>query len=570
MRFAALYIPDFGVQAVVRAEPELRGRAVALIDGTPPIWNVVAANAAALRLGIELGMARTPAEQFPGVHIRKRSLAQERAAHAALLDAGWSFSPRLEDTSPSTIVLDLAGLGSLFGSEESMAQQLAGRVQAAGLEARVATASNISAAILAARGFPGITCIAPGEEAQRLGILPVAVLFPAAENEATARSVSTAEELAAREVAEILERWGIQTCAALAKLPVLELSERLGQQGVRWQELARGAHARSLVVAEPNFSFAEELELEDAVAELEPLAFLLGRLLEQLKQRLVARALAFRAIHWRCELEPSFENALQTRPQAASRSGYEKLLTLPVATRDTKMLLNLLRLQLQGDPPAAAIQKIMMVAEPARPRAVQGGLFQTPAPDAEKLELTLARLAKLVGESPESPPQRAGSPRLVDTHRPDEFRMERFTGHGKPFPRDDTRARQVQPSAAGETKKPRKPGTALQKRATPAGVPAMALRMFRPPVAARVELREGIPARVFFGGTAGDVQAASGPWRTSGDWWREDGWQQDEWDLEIAFRVTTKDRALQPPGPGLYRFFYDVLRQGWFVRGMYD
>ena len=53
---------------------------------------------------------------------------------------------------------------------------------------------------------------------------------------------------------------------------------------------------------------------------------------------------------------------------------YEKTLTLPVPMRDSKMLLNLLRLQLQGDPPSAPILKIRMAAEPARPRAVQTGL----------------------------------------------------------------------------------------------------------------------------------------------------------------------------------------------------
>jgi len=91
--------------------------------------------------------------------------------------------------------------------------------------------------------------------------------------------------------------------------------------------------------------------------------------------------------------------------------------------------------------------------------------------------------------------------------------------------------------------------------------------------------------------------AASGPWRTSGDWWREDGWQQDEWDLEIRFHSSrlfagasqvpwapraqehlginfkneqspTSAKAL--PQCGLYRFYYDAILQSWFVRGMYD
>ena len=84
----------------------------------------------------------------------------------------------------------------------------------------------------------------------------------------------------------------MHTCAALAALPVLQLSERLGQEGVRLHELARARSARAMVLAQPAIYFEEEMELEDAVAELEPLSFLLGRLLNQLCARLAARSLA--------------------------------------------------------------------------------------------------------------------------------------------------------------------------------------------------------------------------------------------------------------------------------------
>ncbi len=110
MAFASIHVPNFLVQAAMRAEPNLRARAVALVDGTPPIWNVVAANEAALRAGIELGMAKSQAAQFCAVEIRQRSRLQEKSAHAALLDLGASVSPRMEDTAPDTIILDIAGL----------------------------------------------------------------------------------------------------------------------------------------------------------------------------------------------------------------------------------------------------------------------------------------------------------------------------------------------------------------------------------------------------------------------------------------------------------------------------
>src|SRR6266404_3839481 len=46
MAYAAIYVADFMVQAVVRAEPGLRNCAIALLEGTPPLRKVVAANEA--------------------------------------------------------------------------------------------------------------------------------------------------------------------------------------------------------------------------------------------------------------------------------------------------------------------------------------------------------------------------------------------------------------------------------------------------------------------------------------------------------------------------------------------
>ena len=154
---------------------------------------------------------------------------------------------------------------------------------------------------------------------------------------------------------ETLERWGVRTCEALAKLPLLELSERLGQQGVQLHQWARGASGRSLILAEPKLCFEEEMALEYAVEELEPLAFLLGRLLDQLCARLTARSLSACAIRLRFELDASSEDESAPHRILHKRSSenklYEKLFTLPVPMRDSKMLLTLLRLHLQSDPP---------------------------------------------------------------------------------------------------------------------------------------------------------------------------------------------------------------------------
>lgn len=525
MAFASIYVPNFLVQSVVRADSALRNRVIVLVDGTPPLEKVVAMSEAAARAGIQLSMTKSQATQFSGIEIRSRSRTQGKAAHAALLDIGWSVSPRVEDTAQDKIVLDLAGLASLFHSDENVANHLVRRAAALGLLVNVAISSNLEAAIHAARGFPGVTIIPSGEEAQRLGCMPIGVLSPSLE------------------VFETLERWGVRTCAELAALPLLQLSERMGQEGVRLHELARGASQRSLVLIEPSTGFEEEMTLDYAVAELEPLAFLLGRLLDQLCARLAARSLAAGAIRLRFDLERSPENNSQFLDGKSSGEPalniYEKVLDLPVPMRDSKMLLRLLRLQLQANPPRASIIKIYLATDPARQRVAQGGLFLPSSPDPEKLGLTIARLTNLVGDS------HIGSPELVDTHRPGEFRMNRFV------------------PSRDESLKNRK----FSK-------PATAFRAFRPSLPLKVELREGYPARISFRGMRGEVVAASGPWRTSGDWWQTDPWQHDEWNLEIHFRFSPAihlERISIPcPQRGLYRIYYDALRGNWFMRGIYD
>ncbi len=522
--FAALYIPDFPVAAVVRAYPELREAAAAVLEGTPPMELVCAANEAARALGIEIGMTRLQAQAFGAVELRKRSAAQEEAAHAALLDCAQAFSPRLEDTAADTVIMDLAGLEHLFGSPAKIARDLARRASEMGLEAHVAAASNPDAAVHAARGFAGVTVIPPSQEAERLGTLSIEVLAPSPE------------------LLDTLERWGVRNLRALAALPEVAVTERLGQDGLRLQRLARGATSRDLLPCEPALRFAETMELEYPVDLLEPLAFVLGRLLDQLCARLAARALATNELRLVLSLQPSAiseEDDGRETQNAKRETVFCRTLKLPVPMLDSKLFLKLLQLDLKSHPPGAPIVKVTLVAEPARPRFAQGGLFLPSAPEAERLELTLARISGVVGEG------NAGSVELLDTHRPDAFRMKKFAVPSK----TDT------------------------QRPQPLGVEnALALRLFRPPLAIRVDVRSGKPAHVRSDRINGEIVSAAGPWKISGEWWKEKSntrdtenkaWIREEWDVAVTSPISNEQAV------GLYRIFRNAEGE-WFAFGEYD
>jgi protein ImuB len=244
-------------------------------------------------------------------------------------------------------------------------------------------------------------------------------------------------------------------------------------------------------------------------------------------------------------LQPAFDNAFDTsrgrlRVKPPPHT-FSCNLELPVPTRDSKLLLKLLRLRLQTHPPGAPIQKIQMSAQSSLARVTQGSLFIPTAPDPDKLELTIARIAAVVGEG------NVGAPQLVDSHRPDAFRVRAFS---------------TAAAASSGSNSCSKSKQAINPQ--PFSAPAIALHAFRPPVPARVQLQGSKPVSVFFQGRSGKVMHASGPWRTSGDWWETRPWQEDAWDLEIVFSGESL------PAQSFYRFSYDGLLDKWFVRGIYD
>src|SRR5262245_25473638 len=88
------------------------------------------------------------------------------------------FSPRIENRVADVVVIDLEGCERVAGSPEEAARQLCYLTAEHGLKVDVAVASNPDAAIHAAKGFPGITVIAPTKESECLSGLSLEVLSP--------------------------------------------------------------------------------------------------------------------------------------------------------------------------------------------------------------------------------------------------------------------------------------------------------------------------------------------------------------------------------------------------------
>jgi protein ImuB len=309
------------------------------------------------------------------------------------------------------------------------------------------------------------------------------------------------------------------------------------------QKLAQGNSDRRLNLVRPPVGFEQSLELEHPVTELEPLSFILSRLLNQLCANLNEYAVATNELRLRLVTEPVrtplARNQTQPAGDVRTEGAHERTITLPVPMCDAKTLLRLVLFDIEAHPPVAPIIKVAIRAEPVKPRASQTGLFIPLAPEPEKLEITLARLAKLVG------PENVGSPELLDTHRPDAFRVKRFTII----------------SANKKKISDRKSQIANRKC-------VMGFRIFRPPWHADVQTMRGQPTRISARAdssrkVSGKIVCASGPWRASGDWWRADVWARDEWDVAVVDPASQEQEVL-------CRIYRDLSSEQWFVSGIYD
>jgi protein ImuB len=445
--------------------------------------------------------------------------ALERVARAC--------SPRVDPVTDRAVLFDAGGLGRAIGPPEVIAREVATMAAAEGLTVHVAIASSMTAAWILAQACHGITVALSDGAGEPLAPLPLRWLETLADLDGrdarpgTVRRSRDHRRLLTRLYADrcaILRQWGLATVGDVARLDRADLHARLGPGGVRLHQAARGEDARPLGTAADARPFVERIELEWPIDGLEPLAFVLAR---------PTAALC-------AALERADRGAVTvtTTFGLVTRELHTRVLHLPTPLDDAAVLRTLVLLDLEAHPPSAAIDVIELTVEPAPRRILQRSLLDRAGASPEEMATLVARLGALMGET------RVGHPILLDT--------------------DDARAVAMAPWPIGEV--------AVGARTTPERKgpqgPVLALRRFRLPIAARVTVVQGAPARVVPAARdlqGGDVVHRAGPWRTSGHWWTSDqtAWDRDEWDVELT------DGAV-------YRLARDRATGAWVIEGLLD
>jgi protein ImuB len=309
---------------------------------------------------------------------------------------------------------------------------------------------------------------------------------------------------------ETFALWGIRTLGELAALPEVELVKRLGAVASDWRALAHGVAWHTFQPIDPEFALKEFYDFETPVEQLDSLLFIGARMIDCLVARAVGRAMSLASLTVDMELEGGQVHHLAIHPA--------------VPTVDRKFLLKLLQLEMGAHPPLAAVVSLTLTAEAGQSSKMQLGLFAPQTPEPSRLDVTLARLKAIVGED------RVGTPVLEDTHRSSSFRMDGFMVEAK---------------------------TAVQE----AGHPRMALRRVRPPHPIQVALHAMKPVAFRDGDNRFEITAAYGPWRTSGCWWSQDGWDTEEWDAMSASQNGEAFGCL---------LVQDRMRNEWRLEAFYD
>jgi len=549
MRIACLLVPDLPLHAELRASPDLRGLPLAITSGPGARAEILAVSREAARYSVRTGQTLPQARAVcPEIEVRIASPILERTAREALLDIALSLAPRAEladrgsgiFASEGAVYVDATGIEALHGgarqeSERSFASILHTRAERAGISGLVTLASSRGVARIAARQLhhslahasdltngasnhePETTLIlSPDREIDFLSSLPIDLLDP---DDRTAQT---------------LTRFGVHRIHDLLRIPRRDLAARLGPGLLELVARARGEEAEP-PLPEPRTTTIEEGEdLEVPIANLEPLAFVLRGLIARLVERLMLRALGCTELRLAMQLEGGAKRSLR--------------IGMGSPCQDERVLLRLVRLAVENDPPPAPIESLVLLCEGVPLRREQLDLFLPRGPSPSELDQTLAELGSICGND------RIGSPQIADDHRLDAFGL-------KPFRRQKPRPQNGSSSTSRTTSRTTPQTTSRMASRTarpPQSGPRLTMRAIRPPLHAEVRLEGGRPAHVRSAVSRGEVVNAAGPWRTTGHWWSKSAhFAVDHYDIQMNDGT-------------VLRLCFDWKTKRWQVDGLYD
>ena len=124
--FAAIYLPDFELQAVLRHEPVLWNKPVALLDDGEARATIFQLTPSAAAAGVNVGMTASQAlARCLSLVIKSRAPRQEKTAGDILLHQTATLAPEIEATAPGVCTVHFTTRKNCRANVERVVRQLA-------------------------------------------------------------------------------------------------------------------------------------------------------------------------------------------------------------------------------------------------------------------------------------------------------------------------------------------------------------------------------------------------------------------------------------------------------------
>ncbi|OPY05605.1 MAG: DNA polymerase IV [Syntrophorhabdus sp. PtaB.Bin184] len=406
-----------------------------------------------------------------------------RAEITGLADLLRRFSPDVEvsEEEPGVFWVNAAGLLELFSSLDLWVHKVHRALIGGGWRASVVVGFRRFAVYAVARGREGVLVLASPDE-----------------EEAALQKVHLSILAVDPHLRDTLAKLGIHTLGEFMRLPAPAVRRRFGDEAARLHALAQGEVFDPLAPVFPAESIACTIVLDAPEGNSVRLLFVIQEHLHSLLPRLAEQGEALRELEIRFLLERQKDRTDRIRPAEA--------------TLDETLILDLLRLRLEGFPLTAPAREIGLTAHGAPASTGQVRLFlKAPRRDLAAANRALARIRAELGE------ETVVRAKLLEGHLPEErFTWEPLLHLPKAHP-------------------------------DPEGRPVLVRRL------CSWHASLGRPQR-------GRVVRACGPYILSDGWWQTPG----------GYPIHRRYYFLETLGGALLWVYYDSLRQRWFLQGQVE
>lgn len=491
-RLACVDLPAFPLQLLLRQHPDWRKHPAAVVDRDDPRGRILWVNEQARAARILPGMRTAAALSLTG-HLRAAEMPvreiEQSVAH--LIERLQHHTPRVEAATgePGVFWLDGAGLARLQPSWRGWGDAIRSALQSEGFIVTVVVGFNRFGTYALARASHDAL-----------------IVFPDLETETQAARTVPLDRLALPPATrDLLHRLDITTVGRFVDLPAEGIGKRFGAATLRLHRLATGTLQQPLQAERlPATARAHEI-LEPPVAAINRLLAVIERLLKTALEVVASRAAAATEIRLQFKFDRLGDHTETLRPAAP--------------TRDTKQLLALVRLRLEGRQRLPdAVAEITLTARETPTTASQAGLFASrPRRDLDAANRALARVRAELGENT------VVRARLRDGHLPEgSFTWEHLQTLTLPRPRNVTTGQLVR-------------------------------RIRHRPLALPPRPRQEPDGWMLRGLTEGPVVRISGPYIVAGGWWNRTVHR------EYHFAEVKRGDILW--------VYYDRIRRRWFIHG---